>query len=717
MGEFATRKVKTVLQMEAAECGSACLGMILGYFGRFVPPEELRVECGVSRDGSNAGNILKAAHRYGLSAKGYRKEPQALHRMRGPMIVHWNFNHFVVLEGFRRRKAVINDPGYGRRVLSAEEFDQSFTGVVLTFEKRENFQRGGKQRGIFPSVQTRLKGGGAGVLFVLLTGLALVIPGLVIPGFSRIFIDQILLKGMETWLMPLLIAMAAAAFLRAAIVWLQEYFLLRLETKIALSGSAGFLWHVLRLPVEFFSQRYAGEIGNRVAINDSVATLVAGKLSSSLLDLLMIAFYGVLLLRYDVLLTAVATAIAALNVLFLQLTSDHIRESNMRLLQDRGTMAGIAMGGLQVMETLKATGKESEFFSRWSGHQAKLMNSEQEVGVATNYLSAVPAALAALNTSVILILGAFRVLDGHLTLGSLMAFQILAGSFLGPIQRLVNLGGSIQQAKGELNRLDDVLKYPLDAYTDSEEPEHAVESARLEGGLEIRDLTFGYSRMGGPLIESFNLSVPPGARVALVGRSGSGKSTVARLITGLYEPWSGEILFDGRHRNEISRQVMTSSLAMVDQDICMFSDTIKENLSLWDTTIPEPDLVAAARHAEIHEDISARSGGYDHRLAEDGRNFSGGQRQRMEIARALAKNPRILILDEATSALDPMTEKRVDENIRMRGCTCIIVAHRLSTIRDCDEIIVMEGGKIVERGRHESLSSAGGVYAELIRTV
>jgi len=600
MGEFATRKVKTVLQMEAAECGSACLGMILGYFGRFVPPEELRVECGVSRDGSNAGNILKAAHRYGLSAKGYRKEPQALHRMRGPMIVHWNFNHFVVLEGFRRRKAVINDPGYGRRVLSAEEFDQSFTGVVLTFEKRENFQRGGKQRGIFPSVQTRLKGGGAGVLFVLLTGLALVIPGLVIPGFSRIFIDQILLKGMETWLMPLLIAMAAAAFLRAAIVWLQEYFLLRLETKIALSGSAGFLWHVLRLPVEFFSQRYAGEIGNRVAINDSVATLVAGKLSSSLLDLLMIAFYGVLLLRYDVLLTAVATAIAALNVLFLQLTSDHIRESNMRLLQDRGTMAGIAMGGLQVMETLKATGKESEFFSRWSGHQAKLMNSEQEVGVATNYLSAVPAALAALNTSVILILGAFRVLDGHLTLGSLMAFQILAGSFLGPIQRLVNLGGSIQQAKGELNRLDDVLKYPLDAYTDSEEPEHAVESARLEGGLEIRDLTFGYSRMGGPLIESFNLSVPPGARVALVGRSGSGKSTVARLITGLYEPWSGEILFDGRHRNEISRQVMTSSLAMVDQDICMFSDTIKENLSLWDTTIPEPDLVAAARHAEIH---------------------------------------------------------------------------------------------------------------------
>jgi NHLM bacteriocin system ABC transporter peptidase/ATP-binding protein len=716
MGDSSPRKVKTVLQMEAAECGSACLGMILGYFGRFVPPEELRVECGVSRDGSNAGNILKAARRYGLHAKGYRKEPQALLEMRGPMIVHWNFNHFVVLEGFRRRQAVINDPGYGRRVLSAEEFDQSFTGVVLTFEKGADFHRGGRQKGILPSVQARLKGGRAGVLFIFLTGLALVVPGLVIPVFSKIFIDQILLKGMETWLLPLLIAMAVAAFLRAAIVWLQEYFLLRLETKIALSGSSGFLWHVLRLPVEFFSQRYAGEIGNRVAINDSVATLIAGRLSSSLLDLLMIVFYGVLLLQYDAVLTAVATAIAVLSLLFLRLTSNHIKASNMRLLQDRGKMVGIAMGGLQVMETLKATGKESEFFSRWSGHQAKLMNSEQEVEATTNYLRAVPAALAALNTSVILIVGAFRVLDGYLTLGSLMAFQILVGSFLGPIQRLVNLGASIQQAKGELNRLDDVLNYQVDEYADSEEPAGPPESAKLEGGLEIRDLTFGYSRLGGPLIESFNLRVSPGARVALVGRSGSGKSTVARLITGLYEPWSGEILFDGKPRNEISRQVMTSSLAMVDQDICMFSDTIKENLCLWDTTIPEPDLVAAARHAEIHEDISARSGGYDHRLAEDGRNFSGGQRQRMEIARTLAKNPRILILDEATSALDPMTEKKVDENIRMRGCTCLIVAHRLSTIRDCDQIIVMEGGKIVERGSHESLVRAGGVYAELIRT-
>jgi NHLM bacteriocin system ABC transporter peptidase/ATP-binding protein len=711
------RKVTTVLQMEAAECGSACLGMILGYFRRFVPPEELRVECGVSRDGSKASNVLKAARKYGLVAKGYKKEPQNLKTMRGPMIIHWNFNHFVVLEGFRGKRAFINDPAYGRRVVSEEEFDQSFTGVVLVFARDEGFKRGGQKRGILSSLKPRLKGAVGGVSFVFLAGLALVIPGLVIPVFSKVFVDNILLKGMKNWLSILLIAMAGTAIIRGFLVWLQEYFLLKLETKLALSGSSGFFWHVLRLPIEFFTQRYAGEIGNRVAINDSVASLIAGRLASSVLDLVLIIFYGALLIYYDLILTAAGVAIAVINLLFLRVTSNLIKDQNMRLLQDRGKIVGIAMGGLQLIETLKASGKESEFFTRWAGHQAKLMNSEQRMGETSNYLSAVPAFLATLNTAVILIVGGFRVLDGFITLGTLVAFQALMGSFLGPIERLVNLGAMLQQAKGELNRLDDVLNYKPDEYTSKAiDKVEETENSKLEGALEIRDLSFGYNRMDAPLIESFDLSVRPGARVALVGASGSGKSTVAKLIAGLYEPWSGEILFDGKPRAEIPRSVITDSLAMVDQDIALFDGTVKENLTLWDTTVPDPDVVLAAKHAEIHEDISARTGGYEHMLEENGRNFSGGQRQRLEIARAMAKNPRILILDEATSALDPKTEQMVDENIRMRGCTCIVVAHRLSTIRDCDEIIVMDRGKIVERGTHEELLKGSGLYADLIRT-
>jgi len=713
------RKVSTVLQMEAVECGSACLAMILGYHRRFVPPEELRVECGVSRDGSKASNVLKAARRYGLVAKGFKKEPEDLRTMRGPMIVHWNFNHFVVLEGFKGNRVYINDPAYGRRKVSWEEFDHSFTGVVLVFAKDEGFKPGGQKRGIISSLLPRLKGEYAGVLFVFLAGLALVVPGLVIPVFSKIFVDNVLLKGMVNWLNVLLVAMAATLIIRGLLVWLQEYFLLKLETKIALSGSSGFFWHVLRLPMEFFTQRYAGEIGDRVAINDSVASLIAGKLASAVLDFILILFYGILLFSYDAVLTAAGVGFALLNLLFLRLTSNFIKDSNMRLLQDRGKLVGVSMGGLQLIETLKAGGKESEFFTRWAGHQAKLMNSEQNMGQTANYLSAFPALVGAMNTAFLLVIGGFRVLDGYITLGTLVAIQALMGSFLNPIERLVGLGTILQQTKGELNRLDDVLNYRLDEYTSREEPagrEQEAELRKLEGALEIRDLSFGYNRMDVPLVDSFSLIIRPGSRVALVGSSGSGKSTVAKLIAGLYEPWSGEILFDGRPRREIPRAVMTDSLAMVDQDVALFEGSVKQNLTLWDATVPKADVVLAAKNAEIHEDISARAGGYEHRLGENGRNFSGGQRQRLEIARALAKNPRILILDEATSALDPKTEQLVDEHIRTRGCTCVVVAHRLSTIRDCDEIIVMDRGKIAERGTHEQLLQAGGLYAELIKT-
>ncbi len=711
------RNVPTILQMEAVECGAACLAMVLGYYKKFIPLEKLRIECGVSRDGSKASNMIKAARKFGFEAKGFRKEPNELKIMRSPMIIHWNFNHFVVLEGFKGNYVYINDPGYGRKRIPKDEFDGSFTGVVLTFKKTDAFKKGGEKKSLLKFLLPRLKGAETALLFVLLAGLALVIPGIVIPVFLKVFVDNVLLRAMKDWLVPLLIAMGIATILRGTLIWLKEYFLLKLETKISISGSSTFLWHVLRLPIEFFSQRYAGEIGSRVALNDSVATIITEKLASTILDVIIIIFYALILIQYDLTLTIIGISIAILNVFFLMFTSKKIKNNNMRLLEDRGKMIGTAMSGVKLIETLKAGGKESEFYSRWSGYQAKLMNSEQEMGRIHIFLSAIPPLLFSINRAAILIIGGFRVLDGHMTLGMLVAFDSLMSSFLNPINHLVDIGTVIQQVKGDVNKLDDVFKYKIDK--DFEKPETVAEgdidSYKLEGYLEIKNLTFGYNKLEPPLIENFSLNLKPGSRIALVGSSGSGKSTIARLICGLYEPWEGQIIFDNKIRQEIPRSVLNNSLAMVDQDISLFDGTIKENISMWDATVPETDIILASKDACIHDDISARQYGYEHKLEEDGRNFSGGQRQRLEIARALVKRPRYLILDEASSALDPNTEKMVDENIRKLGCTCVIVAHRLSTIRDCDEIIVLSKGKIVQRGTHEQLKLEKGLYNELLK--
>lgn len=716
-------KTPTVLQMEAVECGAAALAIVLGYFKSYVALEELRVECGVSRDGSKAVNILKAARRYGLTAKGYKKEPEQLRSMQGPMILHWNFNHFIVLEGFKKDRVFINDPGMGPRVISAEEFDQSYTGVVLTFEPSEDYVRQGRKRSIVGALHRRLKGSELAVLFVVLAGLGLVVPGLMIPTFTKIFVDQILLGQMNHWLMPLLMGMAMTAGLLGLLTWLQQHYLLRLETKLALNTSSRFFWHVLRLPIQFFTQRSSGEISSRVMINDRVAQLLSGELANACLGMLMIVFYVILMLQYSVLLTAVGVVIALVNVFFLRLVARQRIDQNQRLVQERGKMQGVSMGGLQVIETLKASGSESDFFANWAGQQSKLMNSEQELGVSTQVLAAVPVFLTALTTAVILSVGGMQVLDGVLSIGMLVAFQSLMSSFLQPVNRLVELGSTFQEVKGNMDRLDDVMNHPVDAQLADpasmnlgqlDKPEQTIQQAKLAGFLELKNVSFGYNKLDGPLIENFNLQLKPGSRVALVGGSGSGKSTLSKLIAGIYQPWSGEILFDGKPREQISRDLLCNSLAVVDQDISMFEGTVRENLTLWDQTVPEADMVQAAKDASIHEDIASRSGGYEYELEESGANFSGGQRQRLEIARALVGNPSILVLDEATSALDPKTEKAVDESFRRRGCTCVIVAHRLSTIRDADEIIVLDRGKVVERGTHEQMREADGYYARLI---
>jgi NHLM bacteriocin system ABC transporter peptidase/ATP-binding protein len=562
----------------------------------------------------------------------------------------------------------------------------------------------------------RLAGSRTALTYVVLTSLFLVIPGLIIPAFSRVFVDDYLILGYKDWIRPLLLAMGLTAVLRLILTWIQQAYLLRLETRLALSASGKFFWHVLRLPAEFFTQRYAGDISARVGANDRVAQLLSGDLATNMVNVVQVAFYVVVMLFYDVVLALVGVALALVNVVALRAVARRREDANRRLLQDEGKLLAASMGGVQIIESLKASGSESDFFEKWAGYQAKVVDTEQEIGVPNAVVEAFPPTLAAITTALILGLGGLRVMNGDLSVGELVAFQSLMASFLAPIAALSNLSNKLQEIKGDLARLDDVLRYEQDPrFTVSAlDVEAAAGPARLTGAIELRNIVFGYSRLAEPLIDDFSLVVRPGSRVAIVGATGSGKSTLANLITGLYRPWSGEVLLDGRPMDRIPRDVLTSSLAAVNQDIVLFAGTIRDNLTLWNDSFPEARITHAAEAAGIHHIIAARPEAYASLVAEGGANFSGGERQRLEIARALVGEPTILVMDEATASLDAITEKEIDDYIRRLGCTCVIIAHRLSTIRDADEIIVLDRGKVVQRGTHDKLIAVDGAYAWLI---
>ena len=708
-------KTPVVMQLEALECGAASLTMVLAYYGKWIPLEQVRRDCGVSRDGSNAKNCLKAARNYGLLAKGYRYEPDALKEAGTfPCIIHWNFNHFVVLKGFKGNHAYINDPARGEVKVDMKEFDECFTGICLIFEPGPDFEPSGKPKSVLGFALERLSGAKAAIAFVILTTVIANLMGVVSPGFSRVFMDRLLTQKNPEWLIPFIVFLSLLNLIQIIIAWMQLVYNNRINGKLAVVGSTSFMWKVLRMPMDFFSQRMSGDILSRQVSNETIANSLVNTFAPLVLNSIMMVFYFVVMIRYNVVLTVIGLFSIAANVIVSQIISKKRINASRIQMRDSGKLSGTTVSGIEMIETIKSAGAENGYFNRWAGYQASVVGAQTTFAKFNEYLNIIPSVVSSLTSLTITGIGIYLTFNGQFTIGMISAFEGYLASFTAPFSSLVTASQTIQEMKTEMERIEDVMKYPVDVIYNDHELNDEDSYDKLSGCFEMKDVTFGYSKLDEPLIKNFNLKVERGQRIAFVGESGCGKSTLAKLISGLNQPWSGEITFDGKKATEIDRSIFTGSLAVVDQDIILFEDSIKENIKMWDSSIEDFEVILAARDAQIHGDIVQREGGYNYNLSEGGKDFSGGQRQRMEIARVLAQDPTICILDEATSALDAKTEFEVVKAIKNRGITCIVVAHRLSTIRDCDEIIVLDHGEVVERGKHEDLMKLNGYYNKLI---
>ena len=708
-------QVPMVMQMESLECGAAALAMVLAYYQKWLPLEQVRADCGVSRDGTNVENIIKAAQSYGMEAEYYQCTTQSL-RERGtlPCIILWNRINYVVYCGTKGRHVFINDPAKGSLKITIEEFERSFGGLCILLSPTDSFVASGKRQSTLDFARRRLRGAGVAVAFVALTTAIGYLLETITPAFTRFFMDHLLTGENRELLMPFIVLLATIGVLQVIVAAAQSIYSLKINGKMAIVGSSTFMWKVLRMPMEFFSQRMAGDIQQRKATNAVIAETLVNMLTPLALNGAMMVFYLVVMLRYSVLLTLVGLATIALNT-FLAAYISRKRVNITRVqMRDTGKLQSSTVSGIQMIETIKASGAENGYFAKWAGLQASVNSATVRFANLNLYLGMVPNFLASLANYAVLVIGVYLVMMGHFSLGMVMAFQGYLQLFMNPAMTMIRAGQTLQEMRTQMERVEDVMEYPEDINYRDDPLDADADYGKLEGNVELKNVTFGYSKLSEPLIKDFSLSLEPGSSVALVGPSGCGKSTIAKLIAGLYQPWSGEILFDGKPISHIDRNVFTGSVAVVDQDIILFEDTIANNIRMWDDTIEDFEVIMAARDAQIHDDIMAREGGYSGMLRESGRDLSGGQRQRLEIARVLAQDPIIVIMDEATSALDASTEFEVVQSVLNRGVTCIMVAHRLSTIRDCDEIIVLDAGRVVERGTHDELFAAGGMYTELV---
>ena len=706
-------KVPVVMQMEALECGAASLCMVLAYYNKWIPLEQVRADCGVSRDGSNARNLLRAARSYGLKADGYRVEPDELEREGTfPCIVHWELNHFVVCDGFRGDKVYLNDPANGACSVSRERFNEAFTGVALIMEPGEDFVPSGKPKSVIDFARKRLKGTAAAAVFIVLTTVIASLTNILNSGFTRVFLDQLLPGLNKNWVVPFFLGLGLLTLLQLVSAWINAVYSLRVNGKMDAVGNASYMWKVLRLPMEFFYQRLAGDIQSRKSLNASIASTLVNTVTPLILNTAMMVFYLVVMVRYSPILTCVGLLSVIVNTVVSQFISQKRVNLTRVMMRDQGKLVSATVAAVDMIETIKASGAEDGYFERWAGYQASVSTQNVRYQKQDQIIGLIPGAVNEITSALVLVLGIWLTMHGQFTKGMIMAFQGIMSSFLAPAGKLISARETIQEMRTSMERVEDVMEYPDDPVFEHES--QTDDYAKLKGALSMRHVTFGYSRLANPLIEDFNLEVAPGQRVAFVGASGCGKSTIAKLISGLYQPWSGEILFDGTPASQIDRSVFTGSVAVVDQDITLFEGSIASNIKMWDNSIEDYEMILAARDASIHKDIMRRPGGYQSKITENGKDFSGGQRQRLEIARVLAQDPTIVIMDEATSALDARTEYEVVEYIKERGITCVVIAHRLSTVRDCDEIIVLDHGKVVERGTHSQLMALGGAYKALV---
>ncbi len=723
-GALARRaRTPTVLQMDAVECGAASLAMVLAWHGRWVPLTQLRDDCGVSRDGAKASNIARAARAHGLTAQGFRCEPHHLKDFPLPAIVFINLNHFVVLEGFAGNRVWINDPATGRRVLSLADFDAVFSGIILTLVPGPDFRRQGQPPRTFRDLAALLEGLRAPLVLALLAGVALLLPGLVVPAATQVFVDYYLVDRQPHWIPALLGVILVTALVQAGLSAVKDVVLLRLRTRIAIAAAGQMVWRMVRLPARFFSQRHAGTLAGRVDLARRLGTHAGAEVAEVALSAFACVFFLGVMLVYSPLLTLITVGFTGAMFTVFAVFQNRLEEIGRKAALTAVKLYGRAMQGIGMIESLKANGTDGAYFSQWSGYLARLVRERQVMGRLQSLMAALPDSLMLLNRAVVLAVSAWLVAEGEMTVGMLAAFQALIGAFAVALNTVTVQATALKQARGTLDQFQDVAAASMAwEFSGAENVPAAAPASvtgrvrKLSGRTGLRGVSFGYSPLDPPLIQDFSLDLVPGARVALVGPSGSGKSTIGRLVCGLYDPWEGEVLLDAVPIRAVPRAVLRNSLAVVDQDIVLFDGTVRDNITLWDDAMPEQRVVRAARDAMLHDDIVARVGGYGSRVEEGGRNWSGGQRQRLEIARALVAEPSLLVLDEATSALDPLVEKDLVDNIRRRGCTCLIIAHRLSTIRDCDEIIVLDKGRVIERGTHDGLMARNGMYRGLVES-
>ena len=724
------KRIKTplVMQTHATECGAACLGSVLGYFGRWVPFAELREACEVSRDGASAGSLARVAKRYGLGCTGYRLTGTQVKTLRLPLIVFWEFRHFVVVEGWRGGWFYLNDPGVGRYRITEEAFFAGFAGVALEFEPEAGFEPGGDRPNLARHWPAWFNGNWGTLALALTCSLLLAILMLVPAATLGVFTDRVLGENLP-WRNALVGLLLAAAALAYGVGWLKALWLQRLAMRLSVTAGNRCIAHFLRLPMDYLRYRVDGDLVTRLGSTDEIARSLINHVVGVSLEVVMGVVFLAAMFALQPELALLVLLLGVLNFTFLR-TAMHWRDDYSRVWHsDRGKLAGTGSMMMEQVGLVRSTGAEDTAFARWSACQAQEVSSRQQFVEFSHFNAALSVLFIGLSTAAVLGYGATEVMAGHLTTGGLLSFLIVAGLFLQPVSRFAEFADHAQELEVNLHRLDDILQAHRDPVfgsgpgtAESADPEGITDRIvtmdgrlRLTGRVELRDVTFGYHTGKEPLLTNFNLAVKPGQRVALVGPSGSGKSTLAYLIAGLYRPFSGEILFDGKPRDEVPFEIVTRSLSMVDQNVVLFSGTVRDNITLWSPAVPDRDLTSAARDAHIHDELVRRPLGYESRVEEDGRNFSGGQCQRIEIARALVSNPTILVLDEATSALDAATEERIDRALRRRGCTCLIIAHRLSTIRDCDEIVVMDKGRVSQRGTHQELiADRDGLYYRLV---